>query len=154
MCDMGVGHEEAVGADAGEPATRGRAPVHGAELTKHVAVTDAQLGGLTLVLLVLGRRADGGELKDLVVLTDTGRALDHSMCADGAARTDDHIGADDRKGTDGDSGGELRPGRYQRVRIDHDAVGVTWTPRVPPSCRRWPPPWCRRMLRWRTSRCP
>ena len=67
-----------------------RAAIHGGELAKHVAIADLEPRGLALVLEVLRRVADGGELEDLVVGADGGRALDDRVRSDPGAGADAH----------------------------------------------------------------
>src|SRR6202044_1450565 len=61
--DVGIRHEQAVRTDARDAMTLGRTAVHGAELAKHIALADDELRRLALVLLVLRRRPQGGELE-------------------------------------------------------------------------------------------
>ena len=99
-------------------ATGDRAAIHRHILAEHVAIADYQARGLTLVFLVLRRIADGGELEHLVAGAQHRGAVDHGMRADPAARTDGHLGADDRERTDLDVVGNPRLGRDDCARVD------------------------------------
>jgi hypothetical protein len=73
-------------------------------MDKHY-LADLEARGLALVLLVLRRVADRGELEDVVVGADRGQAADHRMGGDAGAGANAHPGADDREWTDLDVSG-------------------------------------------------
>ena len=88
----------------------GRAAVDRAELAEDVAVADDELGRLAGVLQVLRRVADRGELENLVVAAERGRAIHDGMRADPGSRADPHVRADECKRPDFDTLGDLGSG--------------------------------------------
>src|SRR6202012_2828765 len=93
-------------------------------LAKDVAVADLESRRLALVLLVLRRIADRGELIDLVAGADARRAVDHRMRSDPAARADRYARTDDAEGADLHVGGNVRLRRDHRARVDHPTAPV------------------------------
>ena len=65
-----------------------RAAIHGGELAEHVAIADFEARGLALVLEILRRVADGGELEDLVARADGGGPVDDRVRPDPGAGAD------------------------------------------------------------------
>ena len=100
VCNVRVRHEEVVVADDGRLVPRDGSAMDRAELTEDVPVADHERRRLALVLEVLRRPAERGQLEDPVVLADRRGALDHGMRADGRTRSDRDVGADDRVGAD------------------------------------------------------
>ncbi len=117
--DMRVRHEQIVVTDAGDALVVGRAPVDAAILAKDVAIADFQPCRLAVVLLVLGRIPDGGELEDAVLRADARRSVDDGVRTHDRAGPDLHVGADHTERPDGDIRCELCPRRYDGPRIDH-----------------------------------
>ena len=104
---MHIGHDPVVVAHAGHALVLRGAAVEGAELADGVAVADVQLGGLTGVLLVLRRCAQGCVRINLVVSADGGRPLDDAMGAYARSAAHLHTGANHRIGAYSDVRGEL-----------------------------------------------
>ena len=117
---VGIGHEQVVVADAGDAMAADGAAVDGAELAEHVPVADLQARRLALVLLVLRRVADRGELEHLAVPTDRGRPVDHRVRPHPGALADLDAVADDRVGPDLDALCNAGLGGNYRARVDHD----------------------------------
>ena len=86
--DVRAGHEQIVAADARDQLILGGAAIDRAVLAEGVAVADLQPRRLAVVFQVLRRGADRGELEDLVVAADRGRAVDHDVRPDPGARAD------------------------------------------------------------------
>ena len=124
-----VSHQPVVVANPGHATVPGRANVEGTKFTHGIAVADHQFTGLASILLVLRDGAKGVELKDAVVATNRGVALQHAVRADGRAGTDPHMWADDRVGTHCHRAVELGAGVNQRGGMD-GGHGSTF--------RRWP----------------
>src|SRR5215203_1154368 len=103
MGDVGIGHEQAVAAHAGDAAPLGGAAVDGAELPKVIAVADLQPDFLALELQVLGIEADGRLGIDPVLPADPGRSPDLGRGPDLRAVADRDAGADHRQGSDLDT---------------------------------------------------
>src|SRR5690606_26437528 len=110
VADMDVGHQQVVVADGGLAAVLHGATVDGHALADHVVIANDQAGRLALVLEVRSVLAHRGELEDLVVPADHGRALEHHVRADHGTLADFHIGPDDRPRADLDIRGQ--PGRW------------------------------------------
>src|SRR5690606_4467116 len=100
MGNVHVGHQQVVAADPGFTLILHRATVDGATLADDVVVTNDQTGRLSLVLLILTFLSNTGELEDLVVAADRGRALDHHMGVDHRSWANLHIIPDIGPGSD------------------------------------------------------
>src|SRR6185503_8756621 len=105
-----------------------RAAVDGDGLADGIAVADLDPGRLAGVLLVLRRRADRGEVPDVVAPADAGVAVEHHVRADPGALADLDVLADDRIGADLDVRGEPRARVHDGARMDlgHQAP-AGWT---------------------------
>src|SRR6185312_7909157 len=132
--DVRIRHEEIVVADRRDALVVRRAAVDRARLTEDVAVTDLEARWLALVLLVLRRIAERGELMDAVFRAHARRPVDDHVRADDRARPDHDIRPDDGERTHGDIGRELRFRRHDGTRIDHDAPAAGPVPLF----SRWP----------------
>ncbi len=119
VSDVRVRHEQVVAAYASDAVVMGGSAIDRAVLAKHIAVTDFQPRRLALVLLVLGRIADRGELEDPVVGADRGGAVDDDMGPDHGARPDLDIGTDDGERSNLDVRSQPRLGRHDGVGVDH-----------------------------------
>src|SRR3989344_5225579 len=91
-----VSHDPVVVTDLRHALVLHRAGVEGRELADGVAVTDDQLRGLALVLLVLRVGTQGSELVDRVVAADGGHAFDHTMRANSRTLADANVRPDGR----------------------------------------------------------
>ena len=130
-----IGHQEIVVADARHAVAVHGAAVHRDAFTNDIAVADLEPGWLPLVLFVLGRVAQRGELEDLVVRTDSSGSVDDDVRSDPGARSDGDIRSDDAEGADLHVRGNFRLRRYHRPRVDHPAspaagAGATFGPLV------------------------
>src|SRR5579871_5821972 len=67
MRNVGIGHEQVVVADARHALAVGRTPIDGAALAEGIAVADLEARRFPLVLQVLRRIPDGGELVDAII---------------------------------------------------------------------------------------
>ncbi len=114
-----IRHEQVVVADAGHALIVRRAAIDGAVLAKDVPVADLEPRRLPLVLLVLGRIADRGELKEVVVRADASGTVDDDVRSHDRTRADLDIGPDDGERPHADIRRELRLRRYKGVRVDH-----------------------------------
>src|SRR4029079_2651939 len=92
--------------------------VHGGELAEHVAIADLEARRLALVLEVLRRIADRGELEDLVGRADGGRSVDDRVRPDPGAGADAYTVADHRERTHRDIRREFGTGRNDCAGID------------------------------------
>ena len=110
MPDVGISHDEAVIADAGDAAALLRAAVDGHALADEVVITDLKAHVLAFEGVVLRLEADGAEGEDAVAGADLGRALDVDVGDEFGGVTDLDAGANDAKGTDGGGGGDARRG--------------------------------------------
>src|ERR1700722_1447188 len=128
--------------------------MHRAELAEYIAIADRKLRGLALVFLVLRRRADRRELEDLIVLTYAAGSFDDGVRTHRGAGAKHHVGANHGERADAHALAQLRPWRNDGEWIDQDRAALTWTPREPPSCPRWPLRSCRQRRCWRSARCP
>ena len=97
---MDVRHEQIVIADGGEHPTAFGAAVDCGKFADLIAVSDAGLGTLAVVLQILGCDADGGVGIELVVVADRERALQHDAGFNAGACADFDVGADDDVGSD------------------------------------------------------
>ena len=100
--DVAVRHDPVVVADRRDALVLDRAAIERAVLADRVAVADDEPRPLAGVLLVLRIVADRGELEDVVVGADDGRALDDDVRLDARAARDLDVGADDGVGADVD----------------------------------------------------
>src|SRR5436190_13781760 len=79
VCDMRLGHDQAIITDfSQQPATFGAA-MNCHKLADPIPFADACLGRLAFVLEILGSEADRDKRKDLCPLADCGPAIDHAM---------------------------------------------------------------------------
>src|ERR1039457_1724726 len=108
--DVGVCHEQVVAADGGDQSPTLGSAMNGDELTDAVAVADAGLGALALVLEVLRGHAGGAVGEEEVVLADPGGAFDVVIGQQAGARADVHFRSDDAIGADIGAGIDLRRG--------------------------------------------
>ena len=113
------------------------AAIHRGEFAEHVAIADLETRRFALVLEILRRVADRGELEDLVAGADAWSGPLMTACGPIQVPAPMlHAGADDRVRTHGHVGGELRLGRDDGAGVDsaHDRV----TPILPgwPLARR------------------
>ena len=105
--DVDVVHHQHVVADARHhPAALGAA-MNGGELANPIIVADLQARRLAVILEILRRGADRGELEDLVARADRGVALYHRIGTDFGVGADPHFGTDDRARSDFDAGIEF-----------------------------------------------
>src|SRR5450759_4023300 len=97
----------------------GRAAIHRDGFAKHVAVAELEARRLAPLFLVLRRIAQRGELINLVVGADAGRAVDHDMRPNPGTRADPHLSTDDAEGPDRDIRRNLRLRCDHRAWVDH-----------------------------------
>jgi hypothetical protein len=90
-----VGHQQASAAHHGAFALAG-GQIHGNELTKDVVVADGEEGAFAAELQVLRSRPDAGAMKEAVVASDAGRALDKHVGGNLAVIANFNVFANDR----------------------------------------------------------
>src|ERR1019366_2704037 len=108
--DVGVGHQQVAAADGGEQSATLGSAMDGDEFADAVAVADAGLGALALVLQVLRRHAGGAVGEEEVILAHPGGAFEVVIGHQPCARADVHFGADDAIGADIGAGVDFRLG--------------------------------------------
>ena len=111
--DVRVRHEQIIVPDTRDTLVVRRAAIDGDVLTKDVSIADLESRRLTGVFFVLRCIADRGELKYLIIRTESRPAGDDGVRADTTTRPDLDVGADDRVRPDHDVRRELR------ARLDH-----------------------------------
>src|ERR1039458_7746568 len=114
---VGVGHQQVIAAYGGQQAAAFGAAMDGDEFANPVAVADARLRSLALVLEVLRRHAHGAVREENVVFADPRGALHIEVGHQAGAGSDFHLGAHDAIRTD------LGALRDPRPRI-HDCGGM------------------------------
>src|SRR5690242_21781912 len=104
--DVGLGHDQAVVADARDHAAARGAAMNGDKLANLVACADARFGWFAFVFEILRREADRNEGKDVCLGTDRRASVDdyvrlephlvadYDLVADDAVRTDETVVAD------------------------------------------------------------
>ena len=92
MGHMHISHQQIMTANPGNTLILDCATVQGAPLAYDVMVANDQLGGLTLVFLVLTLLTHRGKLEDAVMLADRGRAAHHHMRSNHGTGANAHIG--------------------------------------------------------------
>jgi hypothetical protein len=100
VSDMRISKKQIVVADNRLPAAAFGTPVQSDKFSHDVTITQAQGGLLAVKFEILGRGADRGELKDLVVAANLRPTFDDGMRTDGSTRGDTHMLADHGKGPD------------------------------------------------------
>jgi hypothetical protein len=98
--------------------------MNGGELADAVVVADFQARGLVVILEILRRGADRGELENSVARADRGVALDDRVGADPGGFADAYFGADDRSRADFDAGIELGAPIDDGTWMDASGYGV------------------------------
>src|SRR2546430_9785358 len=116
--EVHVGHDPVVIAHARTAAIQRGAAVDGDALAEGVAVADLDRGVLAAVLLVLRRRAERGEMEDLVVAPDAQSPVEHDVRADPAALADFDLGADHAVGPNAHASGKACGGIHQGGGVD------------------------------------
>src|ERR1035437_4326322 len=106
--DVGVGHEQVVAADGGDQSPALCAAMDGDEFADAVAVANAGLGALALVLEVLRGHAGGAVGEEEVVLADRGGAFEVVIGHQARARADVDFRSDDAIGADIGAGFDFR----------------------------------------------
>lgn len=92
--DVGVGHEVALAADAGDPKILFSTSVYGYAFSEDVAVPDSDLCWRALVRQVLRIRTDDTAGKEAIVATDGGVTGEGHAVLQASAATDPHIRPD------------------------------------------------------------
>src|ERR1035437_7094878 len=108
--DVDVGHEQVVAANGGDQSPALGSAMDGDEFADAVAVADAGLGALALVLEVLRGHAGGAVREEEVILADPGGAFEVVIGHQACARADLHFGSDDAIGADIGAGVDFRRG--------------------------------------------
>src|SRR5438067_51153 len=116
--EMHVGHHPVVVAKARDADVERSAAVDGDVFADGVVVADLHRGVLAVVLLVLRRRAERGEVEDAVIAPDADAAIAHDVGADPRAVTDLGVRADDAVGADRDAVAQPGAGIDDRARVD------------------------------------
>jgi len=98
-----------------------------AELADPVVIADFQSRGLAMILQILRRCADRGELEDVIAGTDRGEAFDNRIGADHGAGADFDLLADDRSRPDLDRGVEVGARIDDSAGMDAAAYGCSPT---------------------------
>lgn len=94
VSDVGVGHEVALAADAGDSEILFSSPVHGHTFSKDVAVPDGDLCWRALVRQVLRVCSNNAAGKESIVATDGGVTGESHAVFEAGATTDAHIRPD------------------------------------------------------------
>src|SRR5438132_3515049 len=116
--EVHVGHDPVVVAEARHAGVERGAAVDGDVLADGVAVADLDRGVLAGVLLVLRRRAERGEMEDLVVAPDAQAPVEHHVRADPAALSHLDLRADHAVGPDRHASGEACSGIHPSAGVD------------------------------------
>src|SRR5439155_12425623 len=116
--EVHVSHDPVLVAHARYADVLRRAAVDRDVLADGVVVADLDRGRLAAVLLVLGRRADRGEVEDLVAPADAHVPVEHHVRADPASLAQLDMLADDAVGPDLDVRGQPRAGVDERRGMD------------------------------------
>src|SRR6185436_10375597 len=121
--DVRIGHDPVLVCQPRDADVLRGAAADGDVLADGVVVADLDRSRLVGVLLVLRRRAERGEVEDLVALADPHRPVEHDVRADPGALAHLHFRADHRVRADGHVAAELRARVDDRGRVDHFLAG-------------------------------
>lgn len=94
--DVGLSHEEIVGADLGEVAPAFRSPMKGGELAESVALAGAQPTSFASILHIVRDLAGGHEWKKDRAAPELGWTFDYTVARHANVVMQDHVVADDR----------------------------------------------------------
>jgi hypothetical protein len=117
--EMHVGHHPVVVTQPRHADVERGAAIDGDVLADGVVVADLDARRLVGVLLVLRRRADGGEVPDAVAATDARMSVDDDVRADPGALAHLDVLADDRVRADFHVLGKARAAMHRRGGMDH-----------------------------------
>ena len=95
VCNVHVGHDPVVVADAGDARVLNRSPIQGAKFADRVVVADRKECRFASVFLVLRGGTQRIELPDAVAAPDRGRPFDDAVRTDPRTGADAHPWADD-----------------------------------------------------------
>jgi hypothetical protein len=115
-----VRHEQTIPSNVCSSALRS-CPIERHKLSNDRLLANLKVRGLSSVLEVLRRPADGGPVKDLTFTAEARPAADKSAGTNPSSVSNDHVIFDDRKRPDGDVGSQLRLWAHNGVFIDLNA---------------------------------
>ena len=107
---MDIGHQHVVVADSGNALTQRRAAMDGHEFPDDIVIPDFGVGKFAAELHVMGNTPDGGKGENLVVLANTGMALNHGMRHHHGAFADLDVFVNPRVRAHGHVNGDLSAG--------------------------------------------
>jgi len=119
MCNMTVGHDEAVVAYLGCPPVFA-APVYRNKFTYGGIIAYFHGGTFTLVFQILRNGCDYSAWKNAAVLSNPGTFHDGNIASDPGAITNFHILMNNTKGVDLNISGELCVGVYVGMWVNHN----------------------------------